>query len=428
MKDFALSTALWQKACRLIPGGTHTYSKRVTTLLDAGKFPAYAVRAEGAHLYDLDGRCYVDYIAALAPILLGYAHPRVQARIQAQLKDGGLFSLPHPMEVELAELLTRVVPCCEMVRLFKTGAEATSAAVRCARLATGREAIVQCGYHGWHDWWAVTLSRAGIPKATADLTVNFAFNDFDSFRSVLAQHGDRAAAIVLTPAAYGVEPAPGFLECVRAEASRRGIVLVFDEIITGFRWSLGGAQGKYGVKPDLACVGKSMANGMPLGALVGARTLMAPLKDNWMSSTFASDALAIAASLETIAILRDEPVYPKLYDVAKRLNAGIGQLAAAAGIPIAVGAAVPAIHFSFLAEPAERATWIDTFVGSCAEHGVLVRRDATGVSLCLIAALTDEDIERTMQAMNSAFHEVARLANEKKTGPKGAVMPQPAAR
>lgn len=404
---FPVSDALWQRALAVIPGGTHTNSKRVTTLLAPGEFPAYAVRGAGAHLYDADGRRFIDYIAALAPIVLGYGEPRVQARVAAQLADGVLFSLPHPAEVELAETLAAIIPCCDMSRLFKSGAEATSAAVRCARLATGREIILHCGYHGWHDWWTVTLSHAGIPAEVGHLTVGFDFNDLASFERVLAQHGDRAACIVMTPAAYGVEPAPGFLEHIRAAATRRGIVLVFDEIITGFRWALGGAQEKYGVTPDLGCFGKAMANGFPLSALTGRRELMAPLKDNWISTTYSSESLSIVAALETIAILREGAIYPRLYTLAAQLDAGMQSAAKAAGIAIKSGAIVPGLHFAFPGDVAERARRIDGFVRACARDGVLVRRDATGISLCLMAALTAADIAQSLEVFTRAFHEIA---------------------
>lgn len=405
--SFPVSDALWQRALAVIPGGTHTNSKRVTTLLATGEFPAYAVRGVGAHLYDADGRRYIDYIAALAPIVLGYAEPSVQARVAAQLADGVLFSLPHPTEVELAETLAEIIPCCDMSRLFKAGAEATSAAVRCARLATGREIILHCGYHGWHDWWAVTLSRAGIPAETAHLTAGFDYNDLASFERVLAQHGDRAACIVMTPAAYGMEPAPGFLEHIRAAATRRGIVLVFDEIITGFRWALGGAQEKYGVTPDLACFGKAMANGFPLSALTGRRELMAPLKDNWMSTTYSSESLSIVAALQTIALLREGAIYPKLYALAAQLDAGMQAAAKAAGIVIKSGAIVPGLHFDFPGDAVDRARRIAAFIRLCARDGVLVRRDATGISLCLMAALTAADIAESLEVFTRAFHEIA---------------------
>jgi len=405
--SFPVSGALWQRALAVIPGGTHTNSKRVSSFLGPEDFPAYAVRGVGAHLYDADGRRFIDYIAALGPIILGYAEPRVQARVAAQLANGVLFSLPHPAEVELAETLAQIIPCCDMSRLFKSGAEAASAAVRCARLATGKDLILHCGYHGWHDWWTVTLSRAGIPAGVAEQTVGFTYNDPASFERVLAEHGDRAACIILTPAAHGVEPEPEFLETIRAAATRRGIVLVFDEIITGFRWALGGAQEKYGVTPDLACFAKAMANGFPISALAGRREFMAPLADNWVSTTYSSETLSIVAALETIAILREGRVYPRLYALAAQLSAGMQSAAAAAGIAITPGAIVPGLHFSFLGAPSDHTRRIDAFVRACARDGVLVRRDATGISLCLMAALTDADIAESLEVFTRALHEIA---------------------
>jgi glutamate-1-semialdehyde aminotransferase len=405
MTQILSAAHLWERALELVPGGTHTISKRVTTFLDAESFPPFCARGRGAYAYDVEGRRYVDYISALGAVLLGYADERVDGRVRAQLADGFLFSLPHPCEVELAGLLVDVVPCAEQVRLFKTGAEATSAAVRTARIATGRELILCCGYHGWHDWWAVLRTPEGIPVGQQRLVVEFPFNDLDAVYRLVEQRGRETAAIMLTPAAYGVEPAPGFLEGVRLAANRLGVPLIFDEIITGFRWATGGAQERFGVVPDLACIGKAMANGMPISALVGTRALMEPMKDNWISSTYASDALSIVAALETIGILKDGRIHAQLFAQAGRLNRSLAELARAAGLEIATGAVAPAIRFDFLGSPDIQAARVRRFVGACARRGVLVRRDGTGVSLCLMAALTDADIDFSLNVFNTAFHE-----------------------
>jgi glutamate-1-semialdehyde aminotransferase len=396
---------LWERALELVPGGTHTISKRVTTFLDADHFPPFCVRGRGAYAYDMEGRRYIDYISALGAVLLGYADPRVDGRVRAQLDDGFLFSLPHPCEVALAERLVEVVPCAEQVRLFKTGAEATSAAVRTARIATGRELILCCGYHGWHDWWAVLRTPEGIPVGQQSLIAEFPFNDLEAFHRLVNQRGHEAAAIMLTPAAYGVEPAPGFLEAVRFAAIQLGVPLIFDEIITGFRWAPGGAQECFGVVPDLACIGKAMANGMPISALVGKRALMEPMKDNWISSTYASDALSIVAALETIEILRDGHIHARLFAQAGRLNRSLAELAQGAGLEIKTGAVAPAIRFDFAGDVALQAGRVRRFVAACARDGVLVRRDGSGVSLCLMAALTDADIDFSLNVFNTAFHE-----------------------
>lgn len=397
------TVALWERALQLIPGGTNTISKRVTTFLDAEHFPAYAVRGRGAHVYDRDGRRYLDYIAALGAVLLGYAQERIDDRVARQLRDGFLFSLPHPCEVELAEALTVAIPCAEQVRLFKTGAEATSAAIRAARMATGRELILSGAYHGWHDWWAVTKTPAGIPAVQRDLIVEFPFNDPAAFAELIGHHGSRAAAIILTPAAYGVAPQPGYLETIRATATLLGIPLIFDEIITGFRWALGGAQEKFGVTPDLACVGKAMANGMPISAVVGRRRLMDPMQSSWISSTHASEALSIVAALETLAILREGGVYERLYAHAARLTDGLAAIGRTHGVPLTLGAVAPAIRCDFDVAPAERAGLVRRFVAACAERGVLVRRDGAGISLCLLAALTDADLDESLEVFRDAL-------------------------
>ncbi|MFO1449422.1 MAG: aminotransferase class III-fold pyridoxal phosphate-dependent enzyme [Opitutaceae bacterium] len=397
---------LWGEALHLIPGGTHTISKRVTTFLDADHFPPYVIRGKGAWLYDREGRRYLDYIAALGAVLLGYAVDRIDDRVARQLRDGFLFSLPHPCEVELARVLTKLVPSAEQVRLFKTGAEATSAAIRVARLATGRERVLCCGYHGWHDWWAVVRSPAGIPVAQRGLITEFPFNDLEAFRVALDSQPGGWAAVILTPAAYGTEPAPGFLPGIRDETTRRGIPLIFDEVITGFRWALGGAQARFGVTPDLTCIGKAMANGMPLSALVGCARLMEPMKDNWISSTYASDALAIVAALETLEILCEQPILEELQSKASLLQQGIVNLSVDTGADLWVGAQAPAIRFGFNGPADDQARRVRQFVAGCVRRGVLVRRDGSGISLCLMAAVTPADIESTLSLFRSVLHEI----------------------
>lgn len=406
MDPYLRSRSLWERALPLVPGGTHTISKRVTTFLDPDHFPAFAASGHGARLTDVDGRTYLDYISALGAVLLGYAVERIDQRVARQLSSGFLFSLPHSSEVELAEKLVAVIPSAEQVRFFKSGAEATSAAVRTARLATGREVILCCGYHGWHDWWAVARTPQGIPAHQRGLLVEFPFNDLGGLELAVAAHGAETAAIILTPAAYGMNPHPGFLEGVRAVATRLGVPLVFDEIITGFRWALGGAQQKYGVTPDLTCIGKAMANGMPLTALVGSAALMEPMKDNWISSTYASDALAIGAALETIAILEETSVLAQLADQGARLNAEIAAVATARGVTVAMGDAAPAIRFDFAVAPPEQPRMVRDFVAGCARRGVLVRRDQSGVSLCLMGCLTEADLALTLEVFDQVFHEI----------------------
>jgi glutamate-1-semialdehyde aminotransferase len=290
-------------------------------------------RGEGCRVWDVDGNEYVDHILGLASVTLGYGYPAVREAVARQLADGTIFSLPHPLEVEVAERLVEVIPCAEMVRFVKTGSEADAAAVRVARAATGRDVIVYCGYHGWHEWYAITTPRAkGIPKDFARLVVPFRYNDLASLEAALDEHHGHVAAVMMEPVLLDA-PAPGFLEGVKAAAHRHGALLIFDEIVSGFRWAVAGAQEYFGVVPDLATFGKGMANGLPLAAVVGGAELMREFDDVFVSSTFGGDTLALAACRAALDEYARRPVIPALWRAGRRFQEGFRELAARAGAP-----------------------------------------------------------------------------------------------
>jgi glutamate-1-semialdehyde aminotransferase len=407
MLNLEKSKKLFTYALEIIPGGTNTNAKRVYNLLDVENFPAYIERGDGAYVWDIDGNKYIDYIAALAPINIGYSHPRINVRIIEQLEKGSLFSLPSPNEVELSEMLIDKIPCAEMVKIMKTGAEVTSAAIRAARLATGKEIILSSGYHGWHDWWGAKIGEKGIPACYKNLIEDFDFNNYSQLEKLVDKHDGNIACIILTAASYGTEPKDNFLQKIRKLADQKNIVLIFDEIITGFRWAMGGAQEKYGVVPDLAAFGKSMANGMPIAVLVGKKELMAPLKTNMITSTFASEALSIAASIETIKIIEEEEIIQRLYYLSDRLRTGIMEIGQKRDFGIDVMDPTPAVKFEFLIDEVEQKKKLTLeFVKHCAARGVLVRQDGTGVSLCVMAALSDGDVDYTLKVFDEIIKKI----------------------
>jgi glutamate-1-semialdehyde aminotransferase len=251
----AESERLWQRARDLIPGGTQTLAKGPYQQV-LGVAPKYLKRGDGAHVWDVDGNAYLDLMMAIGPLVLGYRYPAVDAAIRAQLEDGITFSLMHPLEVEVAEQIQSLVPCAEAVRFSKTGADVTSAAIRLARAFTRRRRILCCGYHGWHDWYVgMTDRHAGVPDEVRDLTYTFEYNRIESLASAL---DDDVAAVILEPVVFE-EPTEGYLEQVRELCTRNGALLLFDEMWTGFRIALGGAQQRYAVTPDLATFSKAVA-------------------------------------------------------------------------------------------------------------------------------------------------------------------------
>jgi len=284
-------------------------------------------RGKGCRVWDVDGNEYIDYIQGLLPNILGYAHPSVNRTYVRQLKLGHSFSLPHPLEVQLAEKLCEIIPCAEMVRFSKNGSDATSGAIRLARAVTGRDRVACCGYHGWQDWFIGSTSRhLGVPKAVRELTHSFPYNRPDALEKLLRAHPGKFAAVILEPVNFEM-PRAGFLSEVRKITHRHGAILIFDEICSGFHLGLGGAQKMYGVTPDLACFGKAMGNGFPISCVVGRRKIMKKMEDIFFSFTFAGEVASMAASLETIAILGSAKGIPALQRAGQRLQAGIRRLA-----------------------------------------------------------------------------------------------------
>ena len=295
MKKFDKSTAQLFRAELSIPLGSQTFSKSKTQY-PVGISPLYASKSKGAYLWDIDGNKYIDLVNSLAAVTLGYGDKGLQKSILKQLKLGVSLSLPTKIESEVAELVIDLVPSAEMVRFSKNGSDATSAAIRLARAFTGRDQIVACGYHGWHDWYIGTTSRnKGIPAPVSALTHNFQFNNIESLKNVLTLNEGKVAAVIIEPM-NDTYPQPGFLEEVQTLAKKAGAVLIFDEVITGFRFSKGGAQELFNVTPDLSTFGKGIANGFPLSAVGGRREIMKEMENVFISGTFGGELLSLAAA------------------------------------------------------------------------------------------------------------------------------------
>ena len=304
---YARSEELLERALRTIPLGSQTFSKSKTQY-PHGVSPYFVTRGKGGHVWDADGNEYVDFISSLAAVTLGHGDLDVQAAVAAQLEDGVIFSLPHPLEMEVAERLVAMVPCAEKVRFGKNGSDATSGAVRIARAFTGRDHVAVCGYHGWQDWYiGATARNRGVPQAVRDLTHTFPFNDLPALEALLASHPGGFAAVMMEPMNIS-DPAPGYLQAVKELAHQHGALLIFDETITGFRFANGGAQELLGVTPDLATFGKGIANGYPLAAVAGRADVMAEMEEVFFSFTMGGETLSLAAAKATLDKLVREPV------------------------------------------------------------------------------------------------------------------------
>jgi glutamate-1-semialdehyde 2,1-aminomutase len=321
-RKYAKSEEMLERALKSIPLGSQTFSKSHTQY-PRGAAPFFIQRARGARAWDVDGNEYIDFVNALAAVTLGHGDPDVTAAVRAQLEDGVLFTLPHPLEIEVAELLIEMVPSAERVRFGKNGSDATAGAVRAARAFTGRDRVAVCGYHGWQDWYIGTTSRnKGVPADTRALSHPFAYNDLDALHALLKRYPDDIAAVIMEPMSIQA-PREGFLEGVRDLTRAHGVVLIFDEMITGFRLSNGGAQALFGVTPDLTTLGKGMANGYPLSAVVGRADIMREFEDVFFSFTMGGECLSLAAAKATLEKVRREPVTETLRHRGERLQSGV---------------------------------------------------------------------------------------------------------
>ena len=323
------SNKLYERAQPIMTPVTQTMAKGPGQYIN-GVAPKYLKKGKGARVWDVDGNEYLDYNAAIGPLSLGYAYPRVDAAIVEQLKDGITFSQMHELEVTLAELIHEVIPNAESVRISKTGADVTSAAVRVARAFTGRNKVLCCGYHGWHDWYIGVTSRSqGIPEAVKELSGTFEYNDINSVKDALDED---VACVILEPFVFEA-PKNNFLQELKDLCAANGTLLIFDEMWTGFRIAVGGAQEYFGVVPDLACYSKACANGMPIALLTGRRDVMSLFEgDVFFYTTFGGEALSLAAAIATIQELVEKNVPAWLAAKGKRLREGYNALAAELGI------------------------------------------------------------------------------------------------
>lgn len=325
------SEEMLDRALRTVPLGSQTFSKSLTQL-PRGAAPFFAARAKGSHLWDVDGNEYVDFVNGLCAVNLGYCDPDVNAAVKAQLDDGVIFTLAHPLEHQVAELLVDAVPCAEMVRFGKNGSDATAGAIRVARAFTRRDRVAVCGYHGWQDWYIGSTSRnLGVPEATSALTHVFPYNDPDALDAMLTAHAGEFAAVIMEPMNV-VEPLPSYLAEVKAIAHRHGALLIFDETITGFRFGLGGAQELFDVTPDLATFGKGMANGFPVSAVAGRAEVMALMEKVFFSFTFGGETLSLAAAKATLEKVRATKATDMMAAQGRKVMDGLKRLIAAHGL------------------------------------------------------------------------------------------------
>lgn len=423
MADGDQSARLFQAALKRMPGGVNS---PVRAWGAVGGSPRILARGEGARVWDVDGHSYLDYVGSWGPLILGHAHPGVVAAIQEAAARGTSFGAPTPGEVELAELLCEAVPSLEMVRLVSSGTEACMSALRLARGVTGRPRVIKFDgcYHGHADSFLVAAGSGvltqgipgspGVPPAIAELTLSLPYNDLEAVRQAFQRYPGEIAAVIVEPVAGNmgvVPPEPGFLSGLRELTRREGALLIFDEVITGFRVAWGGAQAFYGVTPDLTCLGKIIGGGLPVGAYGGRRELMeqlAPLGPVYQAGTLSGNPVAVAAGLATLRALKDPEIYERLEALGSRLETGLGETIREKGLPLCVQRVGSMLTVFFTSGPVRSLTEAQTadlaafrrFFQGMLQKGVYLppsQFEAWFVSL----AHQEADLEATVQAFRT---------------------------
>ena len=429
MSKNSLSQRLFERAIRLIPGGVNS---PVRAWGAVGGQPVFVQRARGCQLWDADGNAYIDYVGSWGPMILGHAHPKVLTAINDALRDGTSFGAPTPREVEIAQVLTTAIPSMEMVRLVSSGTEAAMTAIRLARGFTGRPKIVKFSgcYHGHADAMLVRAGSgaatfgapdsAGIPEAVTSQTLVAELNDLDMVARYLSAEGPHIAAVIVEPVVgnMGVIPlGADFLQGLRELTQRHGVLLIFDEVITGFRLQFGGVQSRLGIVPDLTCLGKIVGGGLPLAAFGGKRAIMeqlAPLGPVYQAGTLSGNPLAVAAGLQTLELLQLPGTYERLETLSARLESGMRAALARARMPMCLNRVgsmwtlffgVSAVHDAMTARAANTDAFARWFRGML-ERGVYLppsQFEAAFVSL----AHGEAEIDATVAAAGEVLAQIA---------------------
>jgi glutamate-1-semialdehyde aminotransferase len=322
---YSKSTKFLYRAEKSIPLGSQTFSKS-RIQYPVGVSPLFIDKAHGTYVWDIDGNKYIDLVNSLAAVTVGYRNKIIDSVVRKQMKKGTIFSLPGKLEAEVAELVIKTVPSAEMVRFAKNGSDATAAAIRLSRAYTNRDEIAICGYHGWQDWYiGSTTMNKGVPQAIMNLSHTFRYNDIDTLKNIFTSRLNKIAAVILEPM-NSEYPRENFLQEVKDLVKKNGSILIFDETITGYRYSTGGAQLEFGVTPDLTTLGKGIANGYPLSALTGKKEIMKELEKVFFSATFGGELLSLAAAKAVIQMHLDSNITTEIANVGLKISSELEKI------------------------------------------------------------------------------------------------------
>ena len=398
------SRELFEEAKTLVPGGV--LGARKPSDFIEGEYPIFLESGKGCKLTDVDGNEYIDFLCGYGPIILGYREEEVDEAVIRQLRDKGFcFTLTQRYQNQLAEKLRELVPCSEMSIFLKTGSDGTTASIRIARAYTDRIKVMRCGYHGWHDW--CVEMKGGVPQKFYEDVHEFRYNNLSQLEELMAKHGAETAAIIMTPFGHPnhqkmEEPQPGFLEGVRDIATRYGAVLVFDEVRTNFRLSMGGAQQLYGVTPDLSVLGKGMANGYAISAVTGkAEVMMAAAQKLFISSTFFPNSDGYIAALKTIEILERDHVLDNIWEKGGRFKKKLQDIVNKYDVGAELTGVAPMFYITFKRDEADtHKARRDDFYTQLIRRGIFLHPHHHGY---ISYRHTEQDLDIAAQAIDEAM-------------------------
>jgi len=407
--NLSKSNSIKERARKVIPHLTGTFSRAAPHFVE-GVYPVYVQSANGSHFIDVDGNEYLDYYCGLGPITLGYNYKVVNDAIINQLNNGILFSLPHPIEVELSELISDTIPHAEMVKFEKSGSNAVTGAIRAARYLTKRDKVAYCGSGGvWHDWQAIMVSRdGGVPKFNRELIKIFDYNDSEGLEQIFEDNLNEIAAVVLEPTIYE-KPTNAFLKNVRKIVDKNNSVLVLDEIVTGFRFDLEGGQKHFDIKGDLVCFGKGMGNGLPISAITGPAEFMKTFDDLWVSSTNNSETLSMAGTIATINEMREKDTISRCWTQGTKLLEGWNKITQEnnlnvkmVGYPIRMS--LECFNSKKIISPALKALILQEMI----KRGIFMSPTVTFLSY----SHSDEDIDHTLQSLDNVCKDISKKISD----------------
>ena len=407
--DFTHSEELYAQAKQLSPGGVT--SERQPSKFIPGKYPIFFQRGKGSHAWDVDGNEFVDWVCSYGPLVLGHHNENVDNAVIENIKNGFCFTLFHPVHNELIEKLLKIMPWAQNAKILTSGSDATAAAVRMARVYTGKDKVIRWGYHGWHDWCyggaGTDRTPYGVPKSAVSDILTFNYNDLNSLEEVFRQNKGEVACVIMQPIESSKEPPQeGFLQGVKKIAHENNAVLIFDEIRSGFRVAMGGALEYFNVIPDLACFSKAMANGYPISVVIGTREVMAPSEKTRISATFFPNTFPMVAALATIKELEDRDGIKYMWKQGTKIVKGFESMikdykieAEMRGMPV-----IPFFKFNY-PEPAKNESCRNIFFGTVISKGIFLH---PAHHWFLSLAHTDKDVDDTLNAAEDGFRELKK--------------------